>query len=541
MKKRIILIISILLIVAMSVSVFIACASENANIGKFVKTIVPQQKNVVAVELSGAPALDANTSIMASASNKYGVVYRQIVTVNEKQISKYAIYCVADKTLSPWRENFSKKELFSLTNGNTGAFLWSFTNEFGASEIVDCNGSVVFTCKTGDKLYFANYNKQRSGVNEIVVSYNSTSYVFNNYKFVNSSDNALNGSMFSKDGSIIYGKNIIVHINNDDTVATIYDKNQNNFLRSIDFSSLQNFNSSVSVVTMLNNANLLVQVSNVLPNDSKKFDILDSTGVTKMEVCTYIVNTQTGKSSQVNCNYLLGGKMKNEQTLGEKYNCAYENYIFGQKFANGSLQKAKVMIAFDNNMVTKFVGTSPLLSNMTSFEQVADAKFAIYSANKTSIIDTAGNVEKTYNQDLTGKAVYGVGFRLSGDILVDYFGAILFDSANKTVISKVEGITYFSEEILEADGTTTKPHYFRQDKGAEKVEILNYSSFNKSQNYYVVLGKTAGIKTVYNAYNGEQLTSAPNANFDSLNDGTLFVKNANNIHTIIFKTDVATI
>ncbi|MEG1608409.1 MAG: hypothetical protein RR348_00930, partial [Clostridia bacterium] len=131
MKKRLILVISVLLIVAMSISVFVGCAASS-DILKFLKDNPVETSKIILDEL----AFDISQYTIESAnSTKNGLVLKTVATPTQ-----YAIYSVADKTISGIKFSTSPTKFNSVWQQSI-----TDANNVTTINIIDVTGATIFS------------------------------------------------------------------------------------------------------------------------------------------------------------------------------------------------------------------------------------------------------------------------------------------------------------------------------------------------------------------------------------------------------------
>ncbi|MEG1646898.1 MAG: hypothetical protein RR374_05990 [Clostridia bacterium] len=488
------------------------------------------------MSLDNAPKITADLTFDAGKSNKYGIVYMKNTVINSENVTTYAIYNVAGKTLSNWMDNLTTIRI-SDNNGNS-VRLWASNNKNGTTDILDSTAAIICTRPANDinqlTLLHHGYGDVAGGVDLIVFKYGNDTYMLKDYKKVDSSFSALNKNLFevmqNGNAEIIIGKDIIVCL--DDASIDLYDITNYGFQYSIDFSSIFTSQTASSKAILLDDQNVFIQLMKMLPKEAKKYDFIEND--TKVEMLNYIVNTKDSSIKEVEFDYLLEGSVANAQVNGESYNCSFANYTLAKKIENNAYAESNSLIAFDNNMKVLFASDNAMFANAEDIVQVADDKFAVITYNSTTIINISGVVEKQYNQNLqrTSELVYGVGYRLQDSTLVDFAGKVLFNPANRDVINLYNGVTFFSESVYNETSKQYEDVYYRQNNGEEKVK-LNAEPIMEDAVYIIYEAKMCAIYDKQTAKEIVKFDSSLNTNsINNLLDGTIIV-NLNGVSSII--------
>ncbi|MEG1508972.1 MAG: hypothetical protein RR454_00810 [Clostridia bacterium] len=536
MKKKFVLAMAIALVVAMSAVALVGCGAPSNDLATFLKSAPQKAETVNLLSLDNAPKITADLTFDAGKSNKYGIVYMKNTVINSENVTTYAIYNVAGKTLSNWMDNLTTIRISD--NNGISVRLWASNNKNGTTDILDSTAAIICTRPANDyrepTLLHHGYGDVASGVDLIMFKYGNDTYMLKDYKKVDSSSSALNKNLFevmqNGNAKIIIGKDIIVCLN--DASIDLYDITNYGFQYSIDFSSIFTSQTASSKAILLDDQNVFIQLMKMLPKEAKKYDFIEND--IKVEMLNYIVNTKDSSIKEVEFDYLLEGSVANAQVNGESYNCSFANYTLAKKIENNAYAESNSLIAFDNNMKVLFASDNAMFANAEDIVQVADDKFAVITYNSTTIINISGVVEKQYNQNLqmTSELVYGVGYRLQDRTLVDFAGKVLFNPANRDVIDLYNGVTFFSESVYNETSKQYEDVYYRQNNGEEKVK-LNAEPIMEDAVYIIYEAKMCAIYDKQTAKEIVKFDSSLNTNsIDKLLDDTIIV-NLNGVSSII--------
>lgn len=522
MKKRLVLIISVLLLVVMSASLFVACGKSNNNFAKFIKkTAVPKSAEVVVKDIDAAAlTLTGDMAIDEDNSSKNGIV---LTNMNEKGNTVYALYDVAVGAISTgWGLN---KYVYEAR-----ATVWTRANEKSGNikDVVCCDGKVLFSMQKNEVI-----NPNVKSPDKIVtIVYNNFAYLIKDGKQVFEQTSSINVPFYSsvdRDGICAYGKENIVQMN--DYEISVYNRSNYSFVKSFDISNAIAPGLLMFSINILENGNIVVQAREILPSDVEKFDIYSEEGDLKMNIYTYVINVETAKSKEVELEYMFDSNaFHNAKTDGDAYISNYKNYaVYAYKFSDGKQSAIQTLVSFDNNMNMKFVGDSKHYIGCDSIRQIADNRYILSYDNdtKSTIVDEKGKVISVYNDVYYGNdLIYGMGF-VKGNSIYDFDGKVIFDEnvIGREVISAIGSVRIFQETTKVDNADVIKT--YRQDGKNEKVEIVDFiTSINDS--IYATDSKVGTVEkaTIYNTLTGaviKEIIISDNSNMINFAEGTLCI------------------
>lgn len=506
MKKRLILIISILLVTVMSVSLFAACGKPTNGFEKFIKSTPLTSQEVKFVDLENAPTVSATVSVEYNNSTKNAIVFKD---ETDPSAIKYSLYSVANKAVvvAPAVE---------VITYDTNSMLWKVatTNKTGGQHFkyVDCVGTTVIADTLASKVTVNSDFSVKFAMN-VVVKHNGNSFAILDNKLIKTINAGLN-EMFvedSKNATIFFGKDTILKFNNFN--ISVFKTSDFSFVKTVSVENLNN--SSVNDATryyMLNNGNALIQVLETLPKDAKEFDIFADT--VKYNMTTYICDLTSGNDElkEVKFDYLIDDAVKNEQTLKENYNSKFSNYTYALKIADGKMAQSPVIVAFDDNMKIKFVGDSALLAGNSKIQQIADNKYMIEYDSKTVIVNGDGVVENTFNQKLYDKLIPGVGFQASANKSTDFKGTEIFSLNANEMYNGRFGSNFFVETETVVAEESIYSMYVCQNN--VRTLIADFDQMYRSHGVYVTTNTTTNISKLINGFTGAEIKSTTADNID---------------------------
>ncbi|MEG1964414.1 MAG: hypothetical protein RR123_06055, partial [Clostridia bacterium] len=290
MKKRLILSLSILLIVAMSAVGLVGCGGVPNDFKAFIKPVARTTETTNIKELA-VPTVDYG--IVSDESCRFALALKHKTNADD-----YALFNVETGAMVKSKTPFNFYSVFG-----DGVELWFnevIVNASSTYNIVDCEGKVLFNLSQNDlnNDRIENITSQQKYDTKVLKYKNTVCYVKDS-KLIGSSNDTLNKSLFTMASEpnveTVFGKDVIMQSNG--PILSFYNAKDFTFEKSIDLSSLKNSNSTVNYLGLLNNKNIVVQVIEKLPEDAKKYQVMYF-GF-KINLKTYVLDVNTGESKEV--------------------------------------------------------------------------------------------------------------------------------------------------------------------------------------------------------------------------------------------------
>lgn len=537
MKKRIALIVSIMLVVIMSLSVFVACGKSSDKFSKFIKTAPNRGHDVV---VSSAAKTSENISIVTADSTKNALVYKDVTEVDNP---KYMLFDVKNnKEAVAWTLN----EIMYNNILNVWYYLDKAVVTGNAVKVIDYEGTAVATIENVFNLspvmeYVA------VAPNQTLLRNNSTfdCYLFEDGKFLSEKTAGVNDLPSSELEHFVSEKYTVVMKNHS---LLICDRASFDLIKVI---NLANYSSSVCdvlSVNMIDNGNIIFQTIEYLADDEKKYDVsinLDGK-IFKINLSTYVVNIEKEKIKEIEFDFLLT-KIENKNTLGVDYNSNYPNYSFACKIVDKAVLSSTSLVAFDNNLKVKFVGDDAIFGGISKLSQVGDVLWCVESDSKTLIVDKDGKVVNEYSgtkaQMGVSSTLWNVGFRMSSsNAVVKFDQTVLFEGAvnGKQVVVKNGASTIYSESLIV--GETSEIHHFWTDNGGKVIDLdANGATMTDSNSYlYAIQSSDSATVKFYSVLSGSEFKSfeAANIETDQLKDGSILIYEKSGTVTIFSSVEI---
>lgn len=533
MKKKIILIVSIVLLLAMSVSVFVACNNSSSDFSKFIKETT-YTSDVQSTTTFGDFKMTENNDVIKMSSNKHAVIVKENGTAELPGDKWFMLSVTSGKAI----------ELLDEPTLMTQFGVWSvYDNVSKSYNIIDSDAITIVTVKNLGSIAQVNSNSDVKVLKTREIP--DKFFYIQNSKCISALSTPLNSSLFENSAQLIFGKNVIVNYSITTTTSSIaiYDSKTFAFKDSYNFSSL--ISSAViadnTFVHLLSDQTVVLQIQTDLPSDAKKYDYIQPSkfgvGMQKVDVATYKIDVIKGTAKEIDFKYVLGGDaIKNIESDGDAYNSKVENYCTAFKFEKNALSMTENIVAFDNDLNVKFDGSkSKELSGFTEVRQVGENVYLLNSKNGQKFVNGKGElISHLINITLSNpydNIVYGVGIRLdNGDLYSfpsDGAYSSIFESGRIAdlvphSVQSVGEYTYYSVKVRNELGVLTGKEVCFKQKGAEPAvkidgEVTSPSTF-KDDGFYVVMRGAEGaeIGEVFNAYTGELIVSAEVALFQSV-------------------------
>ncbi|MEG1508971.1 MAG: hypothetical protein RR454_00805, partial [Clostridia bacterium] len=266
MKKRLILSLSILLIVAMSAVGLVGCGGVPNDFKAFIKPVA-RTTEIINIKELAVPTAD------------YGIVSGQncrfaLALKHKTNADDYALFNVETGAMAKSKKPFNFYSVFG-----DGVELWfnevPVVNASSTYNIVDCEGKVLFNLSQGE-LYNGTIEEITSQYDTKVLKYKNTVCYVKDGKLIGSSNDTLNKSLFTMASEpnveTVFGKDVIMQSNG--PILSFYNAKDFTFEKSIDLSSFKKSDSTVNYFGLLNNKNIVVQVIEQLPEDAKKYQMM---------------------------------------------------------------------------------------------------------------------------------------------------------------------------------------------------------------------------------------------------------------------------
>ncbi|MEG1608897.1 MAG: hypothetical protein RR348_03440, partial [Clostridia bacterium] len=355
MKKKIVLIVSIMLLAIMSISIFGACEklSDNFFVDKKIAidslppTTTPIKGSVVEdtkmIDLVGAPGVNGDIVIDKGNCTKRAFVFKNKID------STYAMYSVnANSIVILWTK--------SAITYDQNKQLWKRSNIVDATknDYIDCEGKVLFTAKEADVKV-----KNLSTKSAIVfLKCNNHNYYISESLCISQNENILN-NLFEETNpanNYFYGKNNIIEC--EGAKFTVYNTSSFEFECSFDASYLLTDSNEIVSTVALNNGNIVLQIANYLPKEAKKYDFsapnvnIPSAPIVKVDLTTYIINCSNNIATEVDFDYMFENAYN--QNFSDGFVSRFENYGTAVKIDNKNLICKSSLLGFDNNLKLQF-------------------------------------------------------------------------------------------------------------------------------------------------------------------------------------------
>lgn len=521
MKKKSLLIISVMLIAVLSIGIFAGCGSLSFSKAYGVNELkdTVQVSNVV---------LPDGATIITSHSNKNALVLKRNGNENALfSVAKNAI--VVDWTT----DSITSKKL------NSKIVAWIIDSQNTTqnqldTRVVDCEGIGIYNTFVGvsaavaiNKVAFGDFDYS------IVLKSARQAKLIKDNKVVNVVDLGLstpilenvstNSDIFASDENYLY------HLAQD--AVAVYSLDTFKIVKLVGIENAVSLSDNGDLYTfLLSDGKALAQVVTKLPDEARSYDYVaidQSTGkIEKHKLDSYIIDVVSGKTKKVKLDYVI------DQIIGEaelslkfpvKYN--FENLFVVRKIINKSLASSNVAIGIDNNGKVVYTCQIDGMNGMVGM-QVDNDKFIFMDiTGGVHVVDMNGKILKSFGSAIAeDDVVYGVGI-LKGKGLYAFNGDTLKIFDEQTTVQN-----WGNSVVYEENGTFT-----RYTSQGETV-IGSNVTFDSDLMVYLAYGEDSSVKISSVFSNAElvSLTAEEAQNMQTLNDKTRIVKKGNNA-TIIFK------
>lgn len=284
----------------------------------------------------------------------------------------------------------------------------------------------------------------------------------------------------------------------------VYDHSLNQvFYWEVPYSSYDHVNISV-----LSEEKILAQVSNILPENEKKYDVIDDNGI-KYDLTSFLIDVESGKEKTIDLdyvvegvqyasNYVLPAEMAEYYTFSDELdNLALIFYIKDHKVYDAkntivSLSNKDASIKFEiapefDSLPSPIAPNRYMYSSNSGNDYILNEKFEIIA-----------NANGLYSSDdrndyyiVRNNRIYNYDFHLVYDL-----------EANDESLVRLMG-----ESFIVSETTKDGVEYYLRTSGGSKTKIENYSTSTK-QYYVTAESKKEGnyTYTFYNS-NGTKLLS----------------------------------
>lgn len=249
-----------------------------------------------------------------------------------------------------------------------------------------------------------------------------------------------------------------------------------------------------ATTSVLNNGNVLIQVTRELPQDAKKYTYIE--GTKKYEMSSYIMNPKNGNTKSVNLDYkiMLATYVTEDSMYNEKLqNIAYI-YPIQDKYLSTSNSALKIASINNNGKIRGY-----LFNNLKNYDLSGDimqvnSKRYVYESftDDIMIVDGSGKVIGTINSITS----YNGENLVIEDVIYDWNLNKKYDlDENNATISKAMAHCF----IITKDGK-----YYRYSDTTTMQELGTTSDISLYANFYVVKNQNE-----YNVYNdlGEKIVA----------------------------------
>lgn len=522
MKKKSLLIISVLLIAVLSIGIFAGCGSLSFSKAYGVNELkdTVQVSNVV---------LPDGATILIGYSNKNALVLM-------RNTNEYALFSVAKNAIVV---DWTTDPIASTKMFMNEIVAWTIDSQSTTpnqldKRVVDCEGTEIYSTYVGvdaaveaKKVAFGDFDYS------IVLKSAREAKLIKDNKVVKVVDLGISTPIlendFSGSGDIFASdENYLYHLASD--VVAVYSLDTFKIVKLVSIENAVSLSENGSLNTyLLSDGKALAQVVTKLPDDARSYDYMTLNGakIEKHKLDSYIIDVVSGKTKKVKLDYVIDNVIGEAELDGKfpvKYN--FENMLVVRKIVNKSLTTSNVAIGIDNNGKVVYTSQIDGMNGLVGM-QVDNDKFIFMDiTGGTHVVDMNGNILKSFasviNED---NVVYGVGI-LKGKGLYAFNGDTLkiFDEQS-TVQNWDNSVVY------EENGTFTK--YTLQ---GETVICSDTQSLavDKDLMVYLVFNADNSIKITSMFSNAELVTAEKAEDMQILNDNTRIVKKGNNA-TIIFK------
>lgn len=303
---------------------------------------------------------------------------------------------------------------------------------------------------------------------------------------------------------------------------------------------------------VLNNGNVLIQYAMQLDPETTTYDYLTESGneFTKYDLCTYILNVEKNKATEIDVNYVIGNMISCFDLLLAQDDDA-ENSYFTDKFENlavvyeiadkriNTRTTGADIVTINNN--GKITSSLKLADNQSANlpTKIADNTYRVYTDYGIAIVNAKGDTLLTiYNYSLEFVGTYLVSPKAIYDLQMNTVYSLTENEA--TVRGTLNGTIFIAEEV---NDTTYELICLRNGTTNSLCTIdtsdpnSNRFTVNDDDGYYAIYLNTTEQYSYYNAM-GELLVTSDyplNTVVNSSEHGTVILATPNNDFYLLSK------
>lgn len=303
-------------------------------------------------------------------------------------------------------------------------------------------------------------------------------------------------------------------------------------------------------ICVLNNGNVLIQYAMQLDPETKEYDFFTESGneFTKFDLCTYILNPETGKTKEVKADFVI-------DELVSKYELSEEDDPNNSYFAKDFENLALVNQITDKRINTRSAGSELVLMNnsgkITSSltlvdsqnssipQKIADNTYVVSTEYGRAIVNAKGDTLLTiYNSslDIVGSHIVGekAVYNLQMEIIYN------LNENEAKILDTLNGSIFIAEEVND----TTYEVICLKDGTVSSLCTIDSSNADSNQfrideqgGYYCVYRSTTEQYSYFNATGDLLITSdyALSTAVTSYIHGTAILKTTNNEYFLLTK------